>query len=1350
MRILRFYIVSAIFMLLTICSTGQIIEFNHITNENGLSSNSVLAICQDAKGFIWLGTPNGLNKYDGSSIKTYYVNNSKNYPPNIYSLYSDSNKDLWVGTHEGLKKYLVEKDQFIQIKLPGIKPKPIVSYLYEDQKKNLWIGTSNGLFVIDATRDTSKIQSFYNLNNLISIADNYIKAIYEDHNGTIWIGTINGLTQLQQRNGKWNYQIFRNNPGNQESLSSSYITSIVEDGMQGLWIGTLKNGINRLDLNTGQIRRFLYKNNPSAGIVNNNIRQVVLGQDGKVWIGTQEGISIIDPLKFTIQSYQHDPKNIKSLNQNSVYSIYQDAQKSMWIGTYFGGANVSYSANTKFNLIQNNEGKVGLSNNVISGIVEDNQSNLWIGTEGGGLNKIDPQTKKITVYKNDINNTNSLSSNLIKSVYKDRDEQIWVGTAQGGGLNLFDSKTNTFKRMLFEENYEKNELSSHNEILSIFEDSKKRFWLSRTQGIELFIRDKTKLIPVKNNPLKGSDRETLNAKLKVARAYQEDNKGRLWIGTNYGLYLINENYVKNICKTDIVNCITKDLNGNLWFGLNGGLALYNQQNGNYNHNNNIILSDKKILGIIADKFGKLWLSTDKGLIKFNPTNNTCQIYKTSDGIAANEFNYNAYFQNSKGEIYFGGYNGITSFFPEQIETNSTVSKLVFTGLKVNNAKVEIQDNYGLLEKNINQTKEIKFKYNQNIFSLDFALLNFIKSNKNKYKYKLVGFEKEWTETNNTTISYGNLPYGSFRLIVMGSNNDGIWSEPLEMSIRMLPPFWLTWWAYTFYGMIILMLLFVIHRYFFFRAMLVKEEELHQVKMNFFTNVSHEILTHLTLIMTPIENVIESKQLDDSNTQKLSLVKSNTTQLLRLVRELMDFRKADTNHLKLEIGKYNLIEFLQSILNSFQELANSKKIQLTFKHKEDLINIYIDQSQIEKVFFNLINNALKFTPDYGKVTVIVDQLDNKVNISVIDNGRGIHPEYISKLFTNFFQVADHGKQNTGYGIGLALSKNIIELHKGNITVESEINKKNSYTCFKVSLQKGNEHLKEFWQLNDAITSTQPITEKLITNNIITPNNSKLSILIVEDNLDLCQLLKETFEKEYSINICNNGLEAWNFAITEIPDLILSDVMMPEMDGFELCEKIKTDTRTSHIPVILLTAKTTESEQIEGLINGADIYLTKPFSNKALALNVRNLLILKKNLRNKFSEELNSVPQIERPVIIDAHFSSTIDKDFYSILVDLIHEHIEDPEFGVTMLSRKVAMSAPILYKKIKALTDMSVNDFIKSIRMKKAAELLLKNELNVSEVSYMVGYNDRKYFSREFKKQYGKSPSEFMHDFKNSL
>ncbi len=1348
MKILQSFIASTLFMLLTVCSKGQIVEFNHITNENGLSSNSVLAICQDALGYIWLGTPNGLNRYDGTNIKTYSVNNNKNFPPNIYTLYTDSNKDIWVGTHEGLKKYLAAADLFIPVKIPGIRTEA-VTYLYEDQKKNLWIGTSNGLFVLDITRDTSKIQSFYSSDNSISIAANYIKAIYEDHNGTIWIGTINGLTQIQQRNGKWHFQNFRNISTDQGSLSASYITSIVEDGMQGLWIGTLKNGVNRLALNTGQIKRFLFQNNSPTGIVNNNIRQVVLGQDGKVWIGTQEGISIIDPTNFAIQSYQHDPKNKKSLNQNSVYSIYQDAQKSMWIGTYFGGANVSYSANTKFNLIQNNEGKIGLSNNVISGIVEDNKANLWIGTEGGGLNKIDAQTKQLTVYKNSINNASSLSSNLIKSVYKDRDDQIWVGTAQGGGLNLFDAKTSTFKRMLFEENYEKNEFSTHNEILSIFEDSKNRFWLGRTQGIELFIRDKTNLIPVKNNPLTGKDKESLNAKLKVARTFQEDNKGRLWIGTNYGLYLIDGNYVRNICKKDAVNCITKDLNGNLWFGLNGGLGIYNYKNGNYNHINNILLSEKRILGIIADKLGNLWLSTDKGLIKFNPLNNSCQIYKTSDGIAANEFNYNAYFQNSKGEIYFGGYNGITNFIPEQIETNNTISKLVFTGLKVNNAKVEILDSYGLLEKNINQTTEIKFKYNQNIFSLDFALLNFIKSNKNKYKYKLIGFEKEWTETNNTTISYGNLPYGSYRLIVMGSNNDGIWSEPLEMSIRMLPPFWLTWWAYTFYGIIILMLLFVIHRFFFFRAMLVKEEELHQVKMNFFTNVSHEILTHLTLIMTPIEKVIESKQLDDSNTQKLSLVKSNTTQLLRLVRELMDFRKADTNHLKLEIGKYNLIEFLQSILNSFQELANSKNIQLTFKHKEDLINIYIDQSQIEKVFFNLINNALKFTPDYGKVTVSVDQLDNKVNISVIDNGRGIHPEYISKLFTNFFQVADHGKQNTGYGIGLALSKNIIELHKGNITVESEINKKNSYTCFKVSLQKGNEHLKEFWQLNDAITSTQPITEKLITNNIIAPNNSKLSILIVEDNLDLCQLLKETFEKEYTINICNNGLEAWNFAITEIPDLILSDVMMPEMDGFELCEKIKTDTRTSHIPVILLTAKTTESEQIEGLINGADIYLTKPFSNKALALNVRNLLTLRSNLRNKFSEELNSAPPTEKAVI-DTHFSSTIDKDFYNKLIDLIHEHIEDPEFGVNMLSRKVAMSAPILYKKIKALTDMSVNDFIKSIRMKKAAELLLKNELNVSEVSYMVGYNDRKYFSREFKKQYGKSPSEFMNDFKNSL
>ena len=1337
---------SILFALINSASS-QPLDFHHITKENGLSSNAVLSITQDKTGFLWFGTSNGLNRYDGSSIKNYLVSKykSQNFAQNyISSLLTDGGNTLWAGTSNGLQRYIPENDEFERISIPRMQSATI-TYLYEDLKKNLWVGTANGLYLLNANRDTTKVQSFFNSNNTPSIAGNYIKCIYEDHTGAIWVGTISGLTQIQLRNGNWQYQNFHYNAAMESGISANFITSITEDGRQGLWIGTLNSGVNRFDFSTGRFTSFKHTNNDPTGIINNNIRQICIGPKGKVWVGTQEGLSIIDPLNFEIRSFQHEPGNKQSLSQNSVYSIYQDAARSMWVGTYFGGANISYSANTFFSLIQNSEIKAEISNNVVSGIVEDNKKNIWIGTEGGGLNCINQNTRQLTVYKNNINDPYSISSNLVKSVYIDSDSLLWIGTAHGGGINCFDAKSGRFKRILYQENNESTE------VHAIFEDSQKRFWLGTTQGLLLFQKNKTELIPFKSDPLTGPDRIKLEAPGKTPKAFFEDGNKQLWIATTSGLYRINGNTVMEINDADYINCIAADLKGNTWFGLNyGGLGYINQQTGKYSHyRDNGELADRKVIGIIADKENNLWLSTDKGLVKFNPSRNRFQTFTTSDGIASNDFNNNAFFKDSKGTFYFGGYNGITNFLPEQIETNAGKAAMAFTGLKLFSTRVEIGDDKKLLKKNIALSTEIIFKHDQNVFTFEYALLNFIKSNKNRFKYKLEGFDKNWLETTTTSVSYNNLPPGMYKLILMGANNDGIWSDPLAMNISVLPPFWLTWWAYCIYTLLALMVIFLLYRFFFLRALLVKEEELHQVKLNFFTNVSHEILTHLTLIMAPIEKMLESNDTGNHNKAKLTLVKNNATQLLKLIRELMDFRKADTNHLQLKIERNNLVIFLEEIYTSFLDISQQKNISLSFTHDREDIFVYFDPVQMEKVFFNLLTNAIKFTPEGGHVEIGVTQNDNKVMITVSDNGRGIHPQYIDKIFTNFFQVSDYGKQNTGYGIGLALSKNIIALHKGNITVQSEpaTNSDPGRTCFTIILQQGNRHLagkEEKAGLINGIENPVSVTVLPTVKKPAEPGpQKKYSILVAEDNTGLQQLLKETFEKQYELYICSNGLEAWEKSITAIPDLVISDVMMPEMDGFELCERLKTDERTSHIPVILLTAKTTQDDHIAGLENGADTYITKPFSSKVLELNIRNLLTIRETLRQLFSRLLVSAPERVNEIPAGDNFVNKVDREFYDKVVALIHEHLDDPEFGVSMLSRKVAMSAPILYKKLKAVTDMSVNDFVKSIRMKKAAELLMKKELTVAEIAYMVGYNDRKYFSREFKKQYDKTPTEFM-------
>ncbi|HEY8898430.1 MAG TPA: hybrid sensor histidine kinase/response regulator transcription factor, partial [Niastella sp.] len=786
------------------------------------------------------------------------------------------------------------------------------------------------------------------------------------------------------------------------------------------------------------------------------------------------------------------------------------------------------------------------------------------------------------------------------------------------------------------------------------------------------------------------------------------------------------------------------------------LAKYDPNTGSYTrYGNKDVLANINIIGLLDDEQGNLWLSSNTGLIRYNPARNSAQTYTMSDGLAGNEFNNNSYCKDSRGEMYFGGFNGITHFYPAGIETNNYTAPLVFTGLKLFNNYIGIDDGNKILNENITLSPGLTFRYNQDVFTIEFALLNYIKSSKNKYSYKLEGFDKGWNEVTNNTATYTNLPSGNYIFHVKGANNDGIWSAPARIAIKVLPPFWLTWWAYCIYILVLAGILFFVLRYFFLRALLKKEDELHQVKLNFFTNVSHEIRTHLTLIMAPVEKMLDNKQHDSFVQQQLSQVKQNADRLLKLVSELMDFRKAETDHLQLHIGRYNLVPFLQDIYVSFRETSLAREINMSFIHNAEEMYLYYDKEQLEKVFFNLLANALKFTPAGGRVVLMAEQKDNRITVTVTDNGRGIAPQYIDKLFTNFFQVADHGLQNTGYGIGLALSKNIIALHQGSISVESEpaTDNREGKTVFTVSLKQGNSHFSGADILVVRPDKAPVRAEKITTGGITIPTaalvqaaltDKNFTILLAEDNVELRQLIKETFVQQYHILECPNGLQAWETAIVEIPDLIISDVMMPEMDGFTLCEKLKTDQRTSHIPVILLTAKSTQSDQVSGLETGADLYLTKPFSTRILELNVRNLLASREKLRQRFSSQIvaPTLPDGQTGESFTENVSGTVDAAFLQKVLTIIEEHIDNPDFGVEMLSRKTAMSAPVLYKKIKAVTDMSVNEFVKSIRLKKAAQLLLKKQMTVYEVAYAVGYSDRKYFSREFKKQFGKTPSEY--------
>lgn len=1329
-------LLTVLLLLLAMPGKARQTAFRHLTVENGLSQNAVIAISQDSHGFLWMGTPNGLNRYDGYRIRQFQSrpNDSTTLSTSsVLAILHDSRKDLWIGCFDGLNRYDERLDRFNRIKSP-IQKSVAFYALYEDTQGRIWAGTDHGLFYIDPAQP-QQLQPVL-LPGQQGIDQQWnVRAILQDRKGQLWVGTTTGLLQMSRPGISTGILHYKHQPGTPTSISADFVTTLAEDRYGKLWVGTHSNGLNAFDANTKTFTRFLHTNGPS--IISNTIRKVLIDKQGQLWIGTQEGVSILDETGRHLQSYQQNDRDPASLSHNSVHNLFQDRSDNIWIGTWFGGINYTYAVNTRFHTIHKKDEPGHLNNNVISSIAEDEKKNLWIGTEGGGLNYYDRNSGLFTSYRYNPNDPNSIGSNLIKVVYRDWQGQIWCGT-HGGGLNLFNPATRQFTRYLYEAN---NPLYLNAEIVGIYEDSRGHLWVGSTLGLKLYDKTAQGLVPLQT-PL---TQHPLFA--QTAKYFFEDDKKRMWISTYSGLYLASNDSIRKITD-NITNCIMQDKAGQLWMGLQqNGLARFDEKSQQLAyHNQPEKISNRNIFGILEDNQQNLWLSSDNGLLKYQPKQDQLQLFTVSDGLAGNAFNFNSFFKDSKGDLYFGGFNGITWFSPDKIAVNPAAGNIVLTGLKLFNKPVQPLDSTGLLKENITSISQLTLKHNQNVITLEFALINYIKSNKNSYAYKLKGYDKDWVYTTTPLASYVNLPAGDYDFLVKGANNDGVWSEPVTLSIEVLPPFWNTWWAWIIYTLLAVGIIFLFSRYIFLRELFKKEDQLHQVKLNFFTNISHEIRTHLTLIMAPVEKMQDSEETSSFARQQLDSIRKNANRLLKLVSELMDFRKAETGHLKLQVAQQDYIPFLEDIYNSFRDISLQKNISTSFIFDGQALPLWFDKEQLEKVFFNLLTNAVRFTPANGQIIVQVTETPTEAVVKVIDNGRGIAAEYLDKVFTNFFQVDDHGLQNTGYGIGLALARNIVSLHKGSITAESipATGDQPGNTTFIVRLLKGNQHYGN--QVVNTGAGT-PLTAATVqgTDHYTLPAGTDphqpATLLIVEDNVELRHIIREKFAAQFTILEAADGMAGWELAIAEIPDIIISDVMMPQMDGYELCRRLKTDQRTSHIPVILLTARSTQTDQVSGLETGANLYITKPFSTKVLALHVRNLLQARDNWRRIFQHQFGAgIPPVTPPV--QEPLVNTVEQEFLQQVIGIVEENLDNQDFGVEMLSRKVAMSAPILYKKIKAVSNMSVNDFIKSIRLKKAAELLRGKEHNVFEVSQAVGYNDRKYFSREFKKQYGVTPSEY--------
>ena len=1291
--------------------------FKHLNVENGLSQSSVLSIAQDTRGFIWFGTRFGLNKYDSQSFKIY--NSEKGNPKSLsYSSYLSSvlslkDGSLLIGTQYGLNRYNEKDDNFDRYQYNKDDPTSISSSkiycIYQDKKNRVWIGTSNGLNLLVANRKYKFKRFLYSKKQ-----NQQVYTITEDHNGTLWLSTTNGLMSMRFNGSKITLNYFKTFSEALNKAVDNHVTTLVEDRENNLWIGTKQTGVSKLNLSTENITHYTYSSLNPQGISSNNIRKIIVDLEGKLWIGSLHGINIYNPATKSFSTLQNEPENPASLSQNSVYDIFQDRQGIIWIGTYYGAINMVYPNYTPFKVYRNTLSPNSLSSNVISAMMEDQHQNLWIATEGEGINYYDRKNNTFTRYKNNPNNPASLSANLVKSVIRDKNNSVWIGTHYGG-LNRFNPETKSFVRYTSSKN-DTSSLSS-DEITVVFEDSYGRFWVGTNGGLNSFNPNTGKFI-----------RNRINGHVDAVLYIFEDTKRNLWVATNSGLYQLKKGSDKftgraaadpEVLKYNEISCLTEDKAGYLLIGTSrNGFFKLDPEKHSYSRTTMLNgLPSNTIMGILEDDFQNLWITTDKGLCKYNPKHNTFKTYNIKDGLPGNEFNYKSFLKDSKGEFFFGGLSGMVSFYPNEIRENKTTPPVVFTGLKLFNKPVALNGEDGLLKQNISTLQSITFESDQNVFSIDFTVLNFIKSNKSHYAYKLNGFEKNWNYVDIPSASYTNLSPGNYTLMVKGSNNDGLWTNKIStLNIIVLPPFYRTWWAYLFYLCAFIAISIVFIRYLLIKAVLKKEKEINEHKLEFFTNISHEIRTPLTLIVGPLDKLIENAKDDPALNRDLQPIKNNADRLMNLVTELLDFRKAESGKMTLNISPGNVVKFCREIFLAFQNIAISKNIDYNFETAQPEIELYFDKVQMEKVLFNLLSNAFKFTPENGKISLKITEENESINIQISDNGKGISLADQPNLFTNFYQA--NSATNIGTGLGLSFSKSIVALHHGEITFESTPKNDHAFgaTCFTVYLKRGKAHFKPTDFITDYVyyddvanydLSSVPNVQTTLPETPILPTGKKIySLLLVEDNEEVRAFIKNALSATYTIHERENGAAGLECALELIPDLIISDVMMPVMDGLELCRKLKTDQRTSHIPVVLLTARSAYVHQINGFENGADAYIMKPFNLKILELNIQNLLNARETIKQKFAQVVTLEP---KNMVIN-----TTEQNFLNKIIELIENKIADPDFDVPTLSSEIGMSQPVLYKKIRALTDLSVNDFIKSIRIKRGAQLLKQGVQEISQ------------------------------------
>lgn len=1358
---------------------AQTLSFSHLTIEENLSQSSVYAITQDVRGFMWFGTRDGLNRYDSRNIVVYkkQPDNKTSLSSNsINSLLTDRKGRLWVGTSGGLNLYDALKDQFVRIVKDSTNPGSLsnnnVSSILMDSYGDLWVGTRQGLNRMQNAK-TFQFERLMKTKPEPGGLPYYdVKTIFEDRDKTLWIGTTVGITRIIRAGGgkfeEKHYFLERN-----DSLwhhSTNWVNSIAEDKDGRLWIGTEKKGIAVFDKQKGKV--VTWEPIKSLDTESLSVRTIKPDNQGNFWVGCMSGLFIVsqDGQRFT--RHTNAPEQTGSLSDNSVRSVFLNREGTFWVGTYYGGVNYHNTLSGQFGSLRLVDQHGRKPFKIAAPMVAATEGNLWLGTDDNGLFLVDKHQKVVRHYQDHGPRDQRLSNEKIKCLLNDGDNGLWIGTIKG--LNYLNIRENRIAQYL---NVPDDATSIPDDrIYDLVRDAEGHLWIATYHG------GLCRFDPVskKFTQYKFADGSTAGLLSNSATSLLLDSKKRIWIGTTKGLaqklndkdgfvHYIHSSKSPESISGNYVTTLFEDAKKRIWIGTRGtGLNLFNPDKGTFKHyDENSGLPGKTIQGIREDARGHLWISTENGLSRFDTGKGTFINYDKNDGLVCKEFISNSIFRNGDGMLYFGGFNGIAAFHPDSIRSNPHIPALVFTGLKLFNKNVVAGSDNEVLANSVSYTDHITLNHRQNVFSIEFAALNYIDALKNRYAYQLLGFDSEWNVVNEPVATYMNLEPGEYTLLVKGANNNGLWnSSPLQLKITVLAPPWKTNWAYLAYTIIFLALLYTWARFNKIRVQLAHElqlehlektrrNELHQTKINFFTNIIHEIRTPLTLIMGPMGELAEGFGENPVVRKQLNVMKESTNRLLRLVEQLLDFQKHEIGNVCLKVQKHDLNGWLQKTSDSFHSFAALRGIRLHFEPAPDSPGLWFDSGEMEKVFHNLLANAVKFTPAGGQIRISTRVTDDRPamrQIIVEDDGIGIAADDLDKVFHRFYQADNPGRHESGFGIGLALSKNIVELHHGTILAESResVGGMGGFTRFIISLPMGSGvYAQEEIAVNGSESKLPGKSDHSLpdgpplrtgqqagaTGKRKTDSHKPL-VMIVEDQDDLRAYLKDLLLTQYQVVEAQNGSAAWDEATRILPDLVISDVAMPVMDGVAFTRLLKKDQRTSHIPVILLTARDTVAHQVTGLETGADDYLTKPFYPKLLLTRVQNLLRSREELKEKFKHKISMEPVVQQI----AH----PDELFLNRLMALIEDNLGNPDFNLAEMVSEIGMSRPVLFRKIKMLTGYSIMDLVRSVRLKKAEILLQQKKMSISEVAFTVGFSDPKHFSKTFRSQFGKSPSAYMH------